>query len=100
MGCAVPVEGGADVGVTVVLMVVVVPGVPVCGLVPGTGWGGGTVAGAGIPEGDCDPVAGAELGGGTAETGGCGGTVDWGLELWAPAQALSSKKTKIRRRKT
>lgn len=60
------------VGVTVVLMVVVVPEeIPVWDDVLGTGWGGGTVAGAGMFEPPCgDDVAGEELGGGTCDSGG------------------------------
>lgn len=75
---------GALDGVTVVLVVVfaVPDDVPVCDEVLGTGWGGGTVEGDGMldPPWGAD-VAGAELGGGTCDSGGWGGTVCWDDEL-------------------
>jgi len=95
----VPVEAG----VTVVLIVVVlVPAdVPVCDEVLGTGCGAGTAPGEGIPEPFCcDDPGDTEVGGGTCESGGCGGTLCWEAELCAAAQVLSSKRTKIKRRRT
>jgi hypothetical protein len=67
--CCGALEAGWDpVGVAVVD--VRPEAVPPWGALLGTGCGGGTVAGAGMPDDGCDPLPGSELGGGTVETGG------------------------------